>query len=85
MIWDRTRQVLRLRSALRDFFPAALEAFDDLSAADTLELLGRAPDPCRPAGRVPQAGRCIVVRHGQSMSDRTKQETAVDAFIPACR
>jgi transposase len=51
MIWDRTRQVLRLRSALREFFPAALQAFDDLTAADTLELLGRAPDPDR-AGRL---------------------------------
>ena len=49
LIWDRTRQVLRLRSALREFFPAALVAFDDLSAADTLELLGRAPDPDRAA------------------------------------
>jgi transposase len=49
MIWDRTRQVLRLRSALREFFPAALQAFDDLAAADTLELLGRAPDPDRAA------------------------------------
>ncbi|MHA6785251.1 IS110 family RNA-guided transposase [Pseudonocardia saturnea] len=45
MIWDRQRQVLRLRSALREFFPAALEAFDDLTATDTLELLGAAPDP----------------------------------------
>ena len=27
LIWDRTRHVLRLRSALRDFFPAALQAF----------------------------------------------------------
>jgi transposase len=49
LIWDRTRQVLRLRSALREFFPAALEAFDDLTAPDTLELLGRAPDPDRAA------------------------------------
>ena len=49
LIWDRTRQVLRLRSALREFFPAALEAFDDLTAADTLELLGQAPDPDRAA------------------------------------
>jgi transposase len=45
LIWDRSRQVLRLRSALREFFPAALEAFADLDAPDTLELLGRAPDP----------------------------------------
>jgi transposase len=47
LIWDRTRQVLRLRAALRDFFPAALNAFPNLDAADALELLGKAPDPDR--------------------------------------
>ncbi len=45
LIWERTRHVLRLRVALREFFPAALEAFAELSAAEALELLGRAPDP----------------------------------------
>jgi transposase len=45
LIWDRTRHQLRLRSALRDFFPAALEAFEDLSAPEALELLVKAPDP----------------------------------------
>jgi len=45
LIWERTRHTLRLRHALRDYFPAALVAFADLDAADTLELLGRAPDP----------------------------------------
>jgi hypothetical protein len=50
MIWDRTRHVLRLRSALREFFPAALEAFPDLAAADTLELLATASDPETAAG-----------------------------------
>src|SRR3954470_2147305 len=49
LIWDRHRQVLRLRSALREFFPAALEAFADLTAADALELLAAAPDPDRAA------------------------------------
>jgi hypothetical protein len=48
-IWDRTRHLLRLRSALREFFPAALEAFPDLMAPDALELLERAPDPARAA------------------------------------
>ena len=48
-IWDRTRQLQRLRSALREFFPAALAAFDDLAAADALELLQKAPDPGRAA------------------------------------
>jgi hypothetical protein len=48
-IWDRTRHFLRLRSALREFFPAALAAFPDLLAPEALELLERAPDPARAA------------------------------------
>jgi transposase len=47
MIWERTREVQRLRHQLREYFPAALDAFDDLDAADTLELLAKAPDPER--------------------------------------
>jgi hypothetical protein len=34
---------------LREFFPAALSAFPDLTASDTLELLSRAPGPGRAA------------------------------------
>jgi transposase len=49
LVWDRTRHVLRLRSTLRDFYPAALKAFIDLDAPDTLELLARAPGPDRAA------------------------------------
>jgi transposase len=49
LIWERSRHVLRLRAALRDFFPAALEAFPDLDAPDALELLAAAPDPGRAA------------------------------------
>jgi hypothetical protein len=49
LIWERTRGVQRLRHQLREYFPAALEAFDDLDATDTLELLGKAPDPDRAA------------------------------------
>jgi len=37
--------VLRLRSTLRDFFPAALQAFSELDAGDTLEIVAAAPDP----------------------------------------
>jgi transposase len=50
LIWDRSRHVLRLRSTLREYFPAALQAFEDLDAPDTLELLGKAPDPDQAAG-----------------------------------
>ena len=50
MIWERTRHLLRLRSALREFFPAALVAFgDELGGTDALELLAAAPDPASAA------------------------------------
>jgi transposase len=49
LIWERTRHTQRLRHALRDYFPAALEAFEDLDAADSLELLTKAPDPASAA------------------------------------
>jgi transposase len=45
LIWERTRHQLRLRHALREYFPAALAAFADLAAPDTLTLLAAAPDP----------------------------------------
>jgi transposase len=71
LIWDRTRQVLRLRSALREFFPAALAAFDDLSAADTLELLGRAPDPDR-AARLSRAQLAGALRRANRRNTDSK-------------
>jgi transposase len=49
LIWERTRHTQRLRHALRDYFPAALDAFEDLDAADTLELLTKAPTPAQAA------------------------------------
>jgi hypothetical protein len=49
LIWERTRGVQRLRHQLREYYPAALEAFEDLDAPDTLELLAKAPDPSRAA------------------------------------
>jgi transposase len=49
MIWERTRHVQRLRHQLREYFPAALEAFGDLDAPEALELLAKAPEPARAA------------------------------------
>jgi transposase len=49
LIWERTRAVQRLRHQLLGYFPAALEAFEDLDAPDALELLGKAPEPARAA------------------------------------
>src|SRR5580693_5973788 len=49
LIWQRSAVVLRLRAQLREYFPAAVAAFEDLDAPDALELLGKAPDPARAA------------------------------------
>jgi transposase len=49
LVWERTRHVQRLRHALREYFPAFLEAFGDLDAPDALELLSKAPDPAAAA------------------------------------
>src|SRR4051794_8434277 len=51
LIWARTRHTNSLRSALREYYPGALEAFDDLSDRDALAILGRAPTPTD-AGRL---------------------------------
>jgi hypothetical protein len=45
MIWSRQRQLNQLRSTLREFYPAALDAFDDLSSGDALAVLQVAPTP----------------------------------------
>ena len=45
MVWSRGRQTNGLRSALREFYPAALAAFDDLASGDALEVLRMAPTP----------------------------------------
>ena len=45
LIWARTRHTNGLRSALREYYPAALQVFDDLADRDALAILGRAPTP----------------------------------------
>ena len=49
-IWSRRRLANQLRSALREFYPAALEAFDDLTHGDALAVLEKAPTPERGHG-----------------------------------
>ena len=76
LVWERTRHLLRMRSALREYFPAALEAYAalTLAGADTLELLGRAPDPASAAKlTIPQITAALkrARRHG-SLTQRAR-------------
>jgi len=74
LIWDRTRHMARLRSALREFFPAALAAFEDLGAPDALSLLVQAPDPDR-AARLSKAkiGAALKLANRRDVAGRTEQ------------
>ena len=45
LTWDRTRHTNRLRNDLREFFPAALVAFDSLADRDAVAALTKAPNP----------------------------------------
>jgi hypothetical protein len=63
LIWERTRQVQRLRHQLLGYFPGALEAYgDDLDAPGHLDLLAKAPDPAR-AARLTRAQVSAVLKH----------------------
>ena len=81
LIWERTRHVQRLRHALREFFPAALDAFEDLTAPDALELLGKASDP-ESAARLTRAQITAALRRARRrhVAERAAQiQTALRA------
>ena len=78
LIWERTRHTQRLRHALRDYFPAALEAFEDLDAPDTLELLARAPDPASAARlTTAQISAALKRAHRRGIAGKAGQIQAV--------
>jgi transposase len=79
LIWERTRTMLRLRSSLREYFPAALLAYEDLSATDTLELLTKAPDP-RTAGRLSRAQISAALKRAGRRERDTKTTTIMAAL-----
>ena len=61
LIWDRSRFVARLRSALLEYFPAALSTFSELGDRDALAVLAKAPTPAEakalPLGKIRSALR----------------------------
>jgi len=80
-IWDRTRHLLRLRSALREIFPAAPEAFPELTGPEALELLGRAPDPAQ-APRLSRSRITAALTRARCRDPEAKAE-AVQAMLRA--
>jgi len=95
MIWSRQRQANMLRSMLREFYPAALQAFgDDLTGRDALAVLAVAPSPEQ--GRRLTTARVVTVlrtagrqRNHQAAAERvvsalhSEQLTARAGVVPA--
>jgi transposase len=81
LIWERTRHALRLRSALREFFPAAQAAYAGLglTGADTLELLVKAPDPVS-AARLSAAQITAALKRARRRNATAKAEAIKDAL-----
>jgi hypothetical protein len=64
LIWERNRQVTRLQYQLRDFFPAALDAYGGLGL-DSADVPGA-------AGQVPGSGRCGEADHRGGRRQRAR-------------
>ena len=71
MVWERTQHALRMRSALREYFPAALAAYGPLTLTgpDTLELLAKAPDP-------PAASKLTITQISAALKRARRRDVA---------
>ena len=80
LIWDRVRQTNRLRNVLREYFPAALQAFPKLAHGDALGVLARAPGP-REAARLSTAKiRSALSRGGRQRNLEQRAAVVRDAL-----
>jgi transposase len=80
LIWSRQRQANTLRSLLREFYPGAVAAFNEVSSRDALAVLALAPTPERgrrlTRGRVEQA----LAKAGRRRNTHTVAEQVVIAL-----
>jgi len=82
LIWDRTRHSNRLRNDLREYFPAALVAFEDLTHRDAIAVLAKAPNPDQAARLSVAQIRAALRRGGRQRNLDTraaKTQTALRA------
>jgi hypothetical protein len=78
LIWARNHHTNALRNALREYYPAALVAFDDLAHGDALGVLDRAPTPAQGA-HLPLAAIQSALKRGgrqRNIAARARQVQA---------
>jgi len=80
LIWTRNRHTNALRSALREYYPGALEAFDDLHGRDALAVLGRAPTPLQAANLSLSKIRSALKASGRQRNIDTRAQAIQDAL-----
>jgi transposase len=79
-IWSRRRLANQLRSALREFYPAALEAFDDLTHPDAIAVLSIAPTPERGRGLSRSKIASALRRGGRKLNIERRAEAIQGAL-----
>lgn len=79
-IWSRRRLANQLRSALREFYPAALEAFDDLCHTDAVAVLAIAPTPER-GRRLSRSKIASALRRGGRQLNIERRTEAIQAAL----
>ena len=75
MIWTRQRNTSMTRSMLREYYPAALTAFDDLASRDALAVLAAAPSP--------EQGRKLTVARVETLLRKAGRQRGVSARATA--
>jgi hypothetical protein len=80
LIWTRTRHANQLRSTLREFYPAALEAFEELAHRDALAVLAIAPTPEQGRRLSTAKIRAALKRAGRQRNLERRAEQIRDAL-----
>ena len=79
-IWSRRRLANQVRSALREFYPAALDAFDELTHSDAVSVLAIAPTP-ELGKSLSQSKIAAALRRGGRRLNVDKRAAAIQAAL----
>lgn len=79
-IWSRRRLANQARSALREFHPAALNAFDDLTHPDAVAVLSIAPTP-EQGKRLSRSKIAAALRRGGRQLNVERRAAAIQAAL----
>ena len=81
LIWTRQRHINQIRSAPREFYPAALAAFgSDLGSRDAVSVLSRAPTP-KLGARASRSSLMSWLRQGGRQRNLAQRASAIQAAM----